>query len=199
MANAIGDILRVAARLHHELTGDMVNVFHYRIKAGTALSDVQVLDDIALGMDTLYTEIVGDLNNTVGFADINIFNESKNAPVGTAPWPSLTGGTSSSHMLPSTVAAFVRATTGQSRNWAKKFIGGLTEDANTSTGVIGSGVLSDLASWGALWLINIVGSGTNEYEPVVHHNQSGTWRLLTDIIIRNVWAQVRKRRIGRGS
>jgi hypothetical protein len=177
----------------------MANVFHWRIKAGTDLTDANILSEIALKLDDMYTNVSGGMSNQISFADINVFNVTKNAPLGVIPWPTLTAGGSGSTMLPSTVAAFIRATTGISRNWAKKFIGGFTEDDNVSGGLVNSVLMTALGAFGTDWLANITGTGTNEYEPVVHHTKDGVWRLITDIVLTNIWSQVRKRRSGRGS
>lgn len=199
MPQAQNDILRVAARSSIAGWGDFVNVFHYRYFGAGAYGDVATVTDLALQMDTQYTELLGQINSNCLFQDINVYNVTQFRPLGVVPWPILVAGGSGGDPLPGQMAAFVRGLSGYSRNWAKKFIGPLSESANTATGVLSGALLTDLAAFAAEWVFpSLVGFNTI-FEPVVYHKQFNIWRPLTSAVVSNLWATMRRRRIGRGS
>lgn len=200
MAVNTGDILRVACRMHHATHGDLVNVFHYRSTSAAPVDDSDVLGDMAAYMDTLYKTIDQDMHKDWTFEDVNVFDVTQNRPLGVAAWPTLVaGGDEYNDCQPSQVAALVRGTTGYSRNWARKFIGGLTEARNTSGGFVDSTTMTDLAAFAAAWIAGGLGSGGETFEPVVWHKAASMWRPITEAVIRNVWSTVRTRRTGRGA
>jgi len=192
------DILRIAARLNYVGIGDFVNVYHYRLTTAGFVTDAMVVDDLAEIMDALYATISPSISDYANFVDVNIFNVTQDRPLGSTAWPTMTSGEASGDVLPSQVAAFVRATTGYSRNWARKFLGPFLEASNTSDGRVYSTLLGRLASFLAEWLVTTADT-YGDYLPVVYHSKTSTWKVLIDGVVRNVWATVRRRRVGRGS
>jgi hypothetical protein len=192
------DILRVAARMNYVGIGDFVNVFHFRCNTSPFVTDGYALVDMALVMDALYDTIAPSLSDYANFVDVNVFNVTQDRPLGSTAWPTQTTGEASGDVLPSQCAAFVRATTGYSRNWARKFLGPFLEASNTSDGRVYSTLLTRLANFLAEWLVSTAVT-TGTYTPVVYHSKTSTWKALVDGVVRNVWATVRRRRVGRGS
>lgn len=199
MAIGTNDVIRVAARGHLPLVGDLVNVFHLKIGSGTIDAESVVIDAILDWVETIYTPIMGFMSSSCTVTDINIFNVTQNQPVGSFAWPTLVGGSQGGDILPSTIAGFVRATTGISRNWAKKFVWPMAESANDGQGFVAAAAMTALMDFGAAWIAPFtLPLGVNVH-PVVFHAATGTWNTVTEIIVRNVWANMRTRRPGRGS
>lgn len=199
MPTNTNDILRTATRLAVAGVGDFVNVYHHRYIGVGTLSDAATVALLTAGMDALYDTIDGIISNTCLFQDINVYNATQFRPLGVEPWPTLVAGVAGGDPLPWQMAAFVRGTTGFSRNWAKKFIGPFAESANGPTGFATSGILTDLAAFGVEWLASTVLGFTAALEPVVYHRKFDTWRVLTGIVLSNNWATIRRRRPFRGS
>jgi len=193
------DILRVAARSSIAGVGDFVNVYHYRYKGAGVYADLATTTDLVLEMDALYTTIVSKINSNCLFQDVNVYNVTQFRPLGTFPWPVLVAGASGGDPLPAQVAAFVRGLSGYSRNWAKKFIGPLSEGDNTPTGTLSSNLLADLVNFGIEWVTPALPGFNTIFEPVVYHKQFDLWRVLTSSVVTNLWATVRRRRVNRGS
>lgn len=193
------DILRVAARLSIADVGDFVNVFHYRQTGATPVSDQDTLEDMGIAMDDIYTPLAARQAVTVTYEDVNAFNVTQGRPLGTIDWPVLTSGGSGTDPLPAQVAAFVRGTTGYSRNWARKFFGPFNEQDSTGNGFIASALLTALGDAAANWISGPLSGWIGQYVPVVLDADAGQWRQVIEAIISNVWATVRRRRAGRGA
>lgn len=196
---AQNDILRVAARLNVPVVGDFVNVFHYRQTDIGLPSEATVLADFAEIMEALYSTVVAGISAEAEFVDINVFNITQDRPMGSIAWPTLTAGGAAGDMLPAQAAAFVRATTGFSRNWAKKFIGPCSEGSSTPQGFVAAALVALLEAFAAEWITTATPTPTNTYESVVYHRSADTWRVLTSGIVTNVWATIRRRRVGVGA
>lgn len=200
MAVNMGDKLRIAARLNNAEHGDCTNVFHVQFEGANPIEDSVAVDACAAWMEEVYGPIKNNIVDNYDFEDINVFSVTQNKPLGVVPWPTFVkGGDTGGEMLPPQVAAFVRGTTGYSRNWAKKFIGGLGEAVCSDTGFVTSAFLTNLAAFGAAWINGYTTVPANALGPIVYHSSAATWRTLTDVIIRNVFSTIRTRRTGRGS
>lgn len=196
-----GDILRISARMTSVIHGDLVNVYHYRCNpdSGGSLTDAVTLVQAGQLMEDLYEDLDDVMCEEYSFADINVFNVTQDRPLGSTTWPTLTDGDLADDPLPSTVAAFVQLPTGFSRVWGRKFFGGLSEVNNTTTGRISSGLQSALADAAATILAGWTSPTSDEWTSVIWSTKYGDWLELTSAIIGNVWATIRRRRIGKGS
>lgn len=193
------DILRVAARTSVQGFGDNVNVFHLRWDALTTATDEDAMDWCAERLEEAYKAIQPEIPNEVNFVDFNVFNVTQDRPLGSVPWPTLTSGGSSTETLPHQVAAFVRFPTGISRNWARKFIGPLSVDSSTSTGLIEPATLAMLGAFAAELIASTLSGGPEALTYVVNHINQSTWVPVVEAVVSNIWATVRTRRPGRGS
>ena|SRR3989304_5577122 len=200
MTIGLGDVLRIACRMNHAAIGDFVNVYHYKVSIIGTSTEQDIIDYVLGALDTMYLGLAPWMQDNVNFEDINVFNVTQQSPVGTFPWPVCQYGSGGGgDMLPSQVTAFLRATTGYSRNWAKKFLGPFVESASTGNGVVASGLMTALGVFGGLWIIPVSVPGGAQLDPVVRHAKMAVWRVITDIVVRNVWATFRTRKPGRGS
>jgi len=200
MAVVLNDILRVAARMHHALHGDLVNVYHLRVEDIASMDDSIALDACAEWIETLYTTVVSHMAQAWTFEDINVFDVTQDRPLGSAAWPTLVdGGDEYNDTQPPQVAALVRATTGYSRNWARKFLGGFSEARNTAQGFLDSTLVTALGNFALAWITPLVEAEAYTLQPVVWHKGASLWRPLVEGVVRNVWSTVRTRRTGRGA
>lgn len=199
MPVAQDDILRIAARLNVPLTGDFVNVFHYKQLAAVAISDAVTLSNVATMIDELYQTVNAGISTEANYVDINVFDVTQDRPIGSVAWPTLSSGAAAGDMLPAQTAAFVRAATGFSRNWAKKFIGPCSEGSSTPQGFVATALSTLLTAFAAEWISGANGDPSANYEPVVYHRSADLWRPLKTGIVTNVWATIRRRRAGTGA
>lgn len=200
MAIVPGDIIRVAPRLSKPGTGDFVNVYFFEVTAPVTDTDGDILASLATLMDTMYNSFLSSIHTSVNFEDINLFNETQSIPYGNVPWPTLTSGTGgSSDSLPGQVALFMRGLSGFSKSWARKFIGPFVEATNGLDGTIASGLMTQAAAFGALWLAGATAPSSTFMRPVFFATRATVWRPIIEIAISNVWATFRTRRVGRGS
>ena len=201
MSTALGDVLRVTAVMRHDTSGVIANVFEVRLKTlvSSPLTDANTLIDMGDYMDGMYDTIDALMNDDVDFIDINVFNITQDRPYGNTPWPTLTSGALSTDVLPAQSAVFVQGNSGFSRSWARKFLGGFTELHNSPEGYVQSALTSAIADWAIAWLVGFTSGSGDIYEPVFYSTKVDDWRVVIEAIIRNVWATIRRRRIGRGA
>lgn len=128
-AIGLNDVLRVTAQMLWNNASDVMNTFHVRVSdMGTANHD-DIIEDCWDYLERIYTNIVGEIVDNITFDAINIFNETKNEPYGTFPWPTLTAGENVGQSLPinTTVNAFARTA-------VNKVKGGKHWPTNSETG-----------------------------------------------------------------
>lgn len=128
MTVAVGDILRVTAAM--TVSGnDLQNVYHFKA-AGTGTStDEDVVDAVALELDTAYTYIEDALSSGVIFETIDVYNVTQMDIVGSVDWPTLTvGGGGIAESTAFQLAAVVRFLTATAKSQGRKFIGLLIKD-----------------------------------------------------------------------
>lgn len=201
MAVEVGDILRVSAIMQNADSGMVANVFHVRVAslASPSLPDDDAKTDVAAYVDGIYAPMNNLIANDIRYDTVNVFNVTQNRPLGNEPWPTLTLGANTDEILPSTVAAFIQGNSGYSRTWARKFLGGLTTASNTSNGFIEPATVTALAGWGARWIAGYTSGAFSVYEPVVYRSVLALWVPVLEVIVRDVWATIRRRRAYRGA
>lgn len=155
----VGDTIRVVAKMRDGSNSLIENRYFWRhTGAATADSD-QVLDDLENALSTSYEYVDGYMPDTLEPVEIVVdlvqFSGGKIVtiqPVGTIAWTTWTGGESAAEIMPEGIAAVVNFPTGVPRTQGRKFIGPLTEAANTNGRVTG-GLLLDLINYAATFLL----------------------------------------------
>lgn len=201
MATELNDILRVTALMQNVTSGALANVFLVKVttKTSSPLSDAQTLLDMGQYMDDLYSNINAAMDNETAFDVVNVFNVTQDRPLGNTAWPVLTMGLHADQPLPSQCACFLQGNTGFSKSWARKFLGAFTEAHCGATGKIENTLLSQLLNFAADWLLGYTSAGSDVYTPVVYSSKVMLYRTIIEVVIRNIWATIRRRRIGRGA
>lgn len=197
MTNEVNDILRVTAVLR---TSDQVtinNVYHTRILTMGNGDDSVVADDVAAWLDFAYTEVIGLLPTGVSFIEVTTFNVTKDSPLPTASWPTLTAGTGGGDITPEGVAALIIFRTAVAHVIGRKFIGTLAE-ADTTNALLTAGALTDLAQFAAA----LLPSFNNPIEANTYRmgilGKTGALHAITSAIVAALPAYQRRRRRGRG-
>lgn len=198
MTSAISDVLRAASRLHMDGHGDIVNVWYFQKTDIGPTSDSDTMSDLSIYLDEMFDEIDNLISIDCDFIDINCFNVTQDKPLGNVAWDSLTSGTRTGHPLPAQMAAFLQGNSGYSRNWARKFIGVFSENENDANGFIETILLTGLTNLAVRWLAGPVAATVGDWIPVVYYTKLAQWVNVNEVIIRNIWATIRRRRAGVG-
>jgi len=157
----VGEIVRVAIHYTGNNAGDVMNVFHFVLSAGTG-TDVDLLDDLAVWVadewggrwelmaSQGYTleSFEADIINPDGTVDRNIGGDVIDIP-----------GTVSGDALPAQNAYWMMAYTAVPKARGSKYVPGTTE-TEVANGALTAGVLADLALLLAIYLTPYTGSFT---------------------------------------
>lgn len=199
MTTNVGDIIRVAPRMTSSNSGDLVNVYHFKLTGPGSLSDADMIDDMCDLMDAMYDVLDTSITDEISFSDINVFNVTQDTPHGPQDWPTLTAGSNQAVPLPSQTAAFIQTPTGLSRSWGRKFLGGFTTDHLSQDGNIATGFLAVLVSFANVWLNQTGVTLNGTWEPVIYSTIDLSWRAILSATVNNIWATIRRRRVGVGA
>lgn len=155
MAVEVGDILRISANMLFEGTDQYSNIFHFQISQNDSASDDNLMEDIALEMDTSYTLVEDDISDDVAFVDVEGINITQDVLLPPKGWPVLTTGNDPIQALPGQVSACVYFRTLRPRTRASKFMPPYGEDRNESGGVIGATAIARLQQFGDFWVVGL--------------------------------------------
>lgn len=147
MAVAVGDVVRIVARLRLNGISDIVNVYHFVVAVDNLLNDGLFMSSVALIMDDIYQTINPTITNNVSYESIDGQNISKDELLPSRTWPILTVGGAAPEMLPEQLAACVFFRTITPRVRASKFLPPFTEGSNDD-GAIEASAISNLEDYG---------------------------------------------------
>ena len=127
---AVGDIIRVTAKMFLDGSNDIVNVFHFKVNINTSADDDAFMTEVASAMDTLYTLVNARVTTRITYSSVQGFNVTQTELLPDKPWPILTAGLDTDDMIPEMNAAccFHRTITPKVR--ASKFLAGAGETSN---------------------------------------------------------------------
>jgi hypothetical protein len=196
---AVGDVIKVTARMLWAGAVDVQNVFYAQLSSGTTISDDDCKDDLTAWVESMYDVIDGHMPSSLAFVDLDYFNVTQDSPMGVDFWPVLTVGGGGTDIQATGVAAVITAFTTLIRTRGRKFFGPLTE-AVVADGLIDSGVMIDLTSVGVLWITPFVGATSGEtWTPGVWRRIATAFKAFRDGVVRNIPGYQRRRKQGVGS
>jgi hypothetical protein len=187
------EVLKVTARM--SLLGgiSLQNVFWAQKTTGASTPDADVLADMAAWLETIYDGFVTSLHTSVLFEDIAVHAMIANQAVGITAWPTLNAGTAAVDPLPTGVALVWTAYTAINRVRGRKFLGGLTEGAVTSSLWIAS-VITTGVSAALSWITPFTGAtSTESYEPGVLRTGGG-FETFREVTVRAIPGYQRRRK-----
>ena len=156
MSVEVGDIVRIAANFEFGTVDQFVNVFHLQVTVNDELDDDGFMDKVAVGVDTIYDLIAGDLSASLAFTTIEGINITQDVLLPPQDWPILTVGGSASPSLPMQIAPLVYYRTLRPRTRAAQYLPGYTEATNDQGGLLTSAALSNLQDYGNAWVSGIL-------------------------------------------
>lgn len=195
MASAL-DIIQVIAEMTY-LGQQVMNVYH--LLSSSAVSDSDVVTDVTTIIDGAYTNIDSILDGSLAPTSLRVLNLTQNEELDLISWPTFTGGTIALAVgLPPGVAALVTYPTNVLGVRGRKFIAGLTENAN-SDGVIEGAALTTLEDLAVLTSDPFLGTASGDPWSFCVVNEALQPRIITGYQLGNIWAYQRRRRQGTGS
>jgi len=201
-----GAVLRASARFQNSQGSDVVNVFYFRTTFASPLDEGAVFTAVDDYLSATY-EVFDTHFGTGGLAvdlkvDVVEWQNGKwevTQNVGLQGWFSSASFDANADSLPPGSAVLVKLFTGIGKHIGKKFLGMMTEAANSPGGVVASAVITAVANGFALLLDPlIIGVGFSLNTVIVDH-VTGVVRDVIEIAVSDNWAYQRRRRLGTGS
>lgn len=197
MPVAVGDIVRITARMLLDGVSDVVNVFHFDVAVQLAVDDDAFMVDVAAELDLLYITINGHMSARVSYTTIDGQNITKNELLPSKPWPSLTVGGAGSDMLPEPVSACVFHRTLTPRVRAAKFLPPFTIGSNIG-GALTALAVTAVTGFGAI-LTSGMATPLIQIDYIAFNRILGTGTPITQHIVPSRFRTQRRRRLGVGS
>lgn len=197
MPVAVGDIVRITAKMLLSGIGDIVNVFHFSVAIDTAPNDTQFMLDTALLIDILYGTINLDVHLNVGYSSVEGQNISKNELLPSTPFPTLVVGANATEMLPEMVAACVFHRTLTPRVRASKFLPPYAESANID-GALNPATATRCQTFGDSLTAGLAGARVSLVY-VAFNRTLMTSTVVTQALVPSRFRTQRNRRLGVGS
>lgn len=195
MSVSIGDIIRITCNFRLGAADFYVNTYNCQWFGIDGVNDELAMQQIASDFNFAYGMLVSKLSDTLFFETIQGQNITKSILLPTESWPTLTSGASAGHLLPPQVAGYIFYRTTRPKTRAANYIPGLTEDDNSASGSVASGLIDDLQAFGDF--------AVTGFAEVVQHLIYGAYNRPLDrftpvnaAIVANQWRTQRRR--GRG-
>lgn len=197
MPVAVGDIVRITAKLLLNNLDDIVNVYHFSVAINNTLNDTAFMTEMASALDVLYTNINVQMHPNVSYSSVEGQNITKDELLPSRPWPILTAGTNASEMLPEMCAPCVFHRTLKPRVRASKFLPPFGENTNVD-GAITAGAQAAIQAFGDALTVGL--TTTNLGLVYVAFNRAlGTSTVVTQALVPARFRTQRRRRLGVGS
>jgi hypothetical protein len=205
---AVDDCIRVTCRFKNTVSGDIVNVFHFKQYSATPTDDSDIADDLTYIIDGLYSGIAGSLNAANDPYDIRFDvvewsagKETLVRNIRTDSWVLTTPPTGSGDQLPTQDAAIVNLRTTIPKVFGRKYLGALGEGQVTNGNLISS-PLAAFATF-ADGLLGYLNHGLNSYLAGVLSYKAGAgagfFTQFVGYVVNAITGTQRRRRTNRGS
>lgn len=197
MAVAVGDIVKITAKMKWFGTDDVQNVFQYKVDLNTSVDDDEFMSIVADVLDSAYNNAIGQMSTQFTFESIDGINITQDVLLPEVNWPVLTAGLSGTAIVPQQLAicAFWPTTTPKVRT--STFFGGFVTFTIDLLGQI-TAVATGFVLAAALELSN--------FDTVKVDMTKGSLNPLTSVFtpsgvpqVPGRWRTQRRRRIGVGS
>lgn len=198
MTIATGESLKVVQEVQVTAAIVALNVWYYKADFVTPQTEQAVVDACEVAMEDIYTELVAEIKSTVDLADMAVYKRDGLVwtLIGTgAPTVAFTGV---NELLPSGVAALMRAYTEHPRTIGRKYMAGFLEDAFAGQ-VWEAPTLAALAAAAVEWGVTRIISANNDLIPGVWSTVALNVRVMNGVfVIPTVPGYQRRRRQGVG-
>lgn len=198
MPVAVGDIVRVAAKMVYDGADEFINVYTVEHSGVSAVANSVFLTGMATELGSLYANIAQYVTSDLVPTSFTAYNVTQDAPIGEAAWSVAGGFIESAEPLPTQAAMLVSLATGVKKVIGKKFIPGLTIDDVTGGNVLVAAVQTALANFGAHLLTSFIVGG-EDFNHGVQRSVGGAFRGFASAIARSGVFTQRRRRPGEGA
>ena len=199
-----GTVLRVVSTLVWSDASVVQNVFNTILTgAGGPYAEADVLTDARTWVGTMFGNLTSLMTNQIGGSSVQVYQFDPGGQdwdeVGELPWGF--APTSPGEPLPRPNAAFLRAKTIDNDVIGKKFIGGLTENSNDGSGLVGAATLTALGLLGLDWVTPFTGLASGaDFVPCTWSPTKGTAvSFVGSVLLQSIFAQVGSRKRGVGA
>lgn len=202
-----GDLIRVTARFKNAVSGDIDNVWFFRVKSGTSDTDANCITDLTGFLDTFYSGLATHISNdqvpydlrfdTVEWDGTKVVTRRN---FGTQTWVLTTNPSYGGDSAAQFVSGIMNFRTTFPKVFGRKYLGALGE-GDLDAGRMLSGLTSAIASLAAAFVADLVG-GTLTYHAGVITYKATLTDYFTDfvgVVVNAVLGAQRRRRINRGS
>lgn len=197
MANEVNDVLRINARMRYNGASDIINAYEVLIASGTPGDDANVFDACNTIVNAAYVHLNGSIPAEITYADITVYNKTKETLVGSGAWDTLTAGAGAADAMPPQIANLVVFPTASLRHQGRKYLPPFTEGLYDN-GLISSGGLSLLDLYGDQIMAGVSGFGfVGEFG--VQGVNDFIWRPFVSFKIIPAARTQRRRTVGFGS
>lgn len=202
MSISVGDVLRVVATMAYT-DGDLVqNVFAAVISgSGGPFDDADIVDDALAWVGTMFGNLSTLLSSTIDGSQVQVYVydpvDEDFDEVGSVPWTFNPTGTGDEYTRG--VAGLINAKTTDPDVNGRKYIGGLTENVMTSSG-LAAGLVTGLVNFADDWLNGFNGptSGAAWTPAIWSHKNKLPYATTGDAIIPVEPSYQRRRKRGVG-
>lgn len=193
MANA-SEVIKVVVEM--ALLGQRVlNVWH--MVSSSPVADLDVLDDAAEFMDSLYTEVIAAMSTGLAFESVIVKNITADTNIGQTAWVGNATGSNAGDPLPPGVAALLTLPTLYPKVRGRKFIPGWCEPETTG-GLFSNASIASLLDMGLLALTVFTGTASGQNWVFGVPRSAGGFAIFNDALVTNVPAYQRRRKQGVG-
>jgi hypothetical protein len=144
---AVNDIIR-ATVVSTFLNQEIINVFHWKVLATSAASDLVFAQELEAYMESVLNDSLAQLSDEYSWLEIRFQNLTQDVVMPTVPWVGSADGTDISDPLPPQCAANVYWPTTRPRTRATKYFAGYTINALETDGTWTNGVKTVLQGMG---------------------------------------------------
>lgn len=197
MAVAVGDVVRITARMLLDGASDVVNVFHFVVDANTTVDDTVFMAEVAGQLDVMYALINFRVSTRIAYSSVQGFNVTQNQLLPDTAWPGLTAGVDGVEMLPEMVSACTFHRTVAPRVRASKFLPPATELSNAG-GALEAVYLGLVQSFGNFLLLGLT-APTIDLQYVAFNVLLSTFNRVVSTQVPARFRTQKRRRIGVGS
>lgn len=169
------DVVRATAKLIGPDLQQLMNVFFYKYEGTASSTDDTVMTLLAAHIDDIYETVDQIMNEDFVDDEIEFYNVTQDAPMGTKLFDGFQGGTSVTGGMPAGIAALITAATTVKKVLPKKYIPGFNENVVTQDNWL-STALTPMAAFAVAWLTKVTVGVVGELVP-------GTWRRVAEVFV----------------
>lgn len=199
MADTVdNDVLAMTVIHDNDEAGEQINRYQFKKTAGGPVDDAELLDTIAVIVQTLYTLVLAAIHVRNVLREVGVFNVTQNRIVGTTDGGTYIGGSGIDPGLPQGVAGYVYFKTNVPKVILSKYLPSSTTNKVTGTGIWIAAQTVLYTSFATSLMLPFV-FGAHEYVYGYLSPKTLAFEVPDLAVVPRAPAYMRKRKPGRGS